>query len=102
MRSLIYNSTKFKQVAPIQSMSTMISGIKGHSDLSVANAGGVSSISPRVAYEGQKVEEDTMRADKQGMIYRRGTSVAVNDLERELSFLLPNDDYLDAGGEAKQ
>ena len=34
------------------------------------------------------------------MIYRQGTSVAVNDLEREISFLLPNDDYFDAGGEA--
>jgi hypothetical protein len=55
-----------------------------------------------MAYEAQKVEEDTMRDDKQGMIYRRGTSVAVNDLERELSFLLPNDEYLDAGREAKQ
>ena len=88
-------------MAPIQSMSTMISGIKGHSDLSVANAVGFSKISPRMAYEGQKVEEDTLRDDKQGMIYRRGTSVTVNDLEKELSSLLPNDDYLDAFGDTK-
>jgi hypothetical protein len=48
-----------------------------------------------------KIDEDTMHIEKQGMIYRRGTSVAVNDLERELSFLLPNDDYHYAGGEAR-
>ena len=88
-------------MAPIQSMSTMISGIKGHSDLSVANAVGFSKISPRMAHEGQKVEEDTLRVEKQGMIYRRGTSVTVNNHEKELSFLLPNDDYLDALGDTK-
>ncbi len=31
----------------------------------------------------------------QGQIYRRGTSVAVADLEREIDNLLPIDDYFD-------
>ena len=80
----------------------MISGIKGHSDVSVTHAVGLSSISPRMEKAEHKIDDDTMHIEKQGMIYRRGTSVAVKDLERELSFLLPNDDYHDAGGEARQ
>lgn len=87
----------------------MISGgIRGPSEVSIFNAANQASTtnhSPRLVLgANNKTGADLLtnyktlnNQDSQhhGLMYRRGTSVAINDYDRDLTNLLPIDDYFD-------
>ena len=87
----------------------MISGaIRGPSEISIFNAPNQASTtnhSPRLMVANSKTSGadlltnyktlNNQDSQHHGLMYRRGTSVAINDYDRDLTNLLPIDDYFD-------